>query len=148
MYCFLDLAGPGCSVGSVHKLRTGVPGSISGSANFFPTMILVVAIEFTPLSNDPIIVSTMVMRESSQWHGRNIAKYYLENKIQGSMGSCMGCRDINEIKLKTALNAIQSIGKPSLLHCQIIKLNKLILNPFPNKPCILRVCSVSLLKTA
>ena len=44
----------------------------------------------------------------------------------------MGRRDMNEIKLKTALNAIQSIGEPSLLHCQIIKLNKLILKHILN----------------
>ena len=50
----------------------------------------------------------MVLWESSQWLGKNILRSTGLKKLQESMDRCIGLRDITEILLKTALNAIQS----------------------------------------
>ena len=64
---------------------------------------------FIPLS--PLsVVSTMVMWESNQRLGKNSVQSTGYLKIQESVGSCTGRRDITEIYLKTALNTIQLIN--------------------------------------
>ena len=52
------------------------------------------------------------MRESSHWHEKNIVESIIKKKkkkkIQERMYRCMGRWNIDGMKLKTALNAIQS----------------------------------------
>ena len=56
-------------------------------------------------------VWTTVMLESSQWLGiENRAKHWLDELKAGSE-RCTGRRDISDMLLKTAVNAIQSINK-------------------------------------
>ena len=62
------------SVGSVADLRTGGPWFDPRLGQYsFRGLMIVVARGFIPLS--PLsVVSTMVMWESSHWHGKNIVR--------------------------------------------------------------------------
>ena len=71
---WLSDAEPHSSVGSVADLRTGGhwfdprPGQYS-----FRGLMIVIVTGFIPLS-PMVVVSTMFMWESSQWHGNNIVR--------------------------------------------------------------------------
>ena len=66
--------------------------------------MIVIATGFIPLSS-LYVVSTMVIRESSQWLERKL------KELKKSMNWCTDHRDITEILLKVVSNTIQSINQ-------------------------------------
>ena len=98
------------SVGSVANLRIGGRWLYPQfSKHSFQGLMIVIATGFIPLS--PLfVVSTMIIKESSQWLGKNIVWSIVQKNsrkaFQKSMDRCIGCCEITEILLKTALNTI------------------------------------------
>ena len=65
-------------------------------------LLTAIGIGFVPLSQLSI-VSIMVMKESSQWLGKNIMRGTGKKELQESLDSYTGLCDVTEIVFKTAL---------------------------------------------
>ena len=102
-----SLAEPHSSVGSVADLRTGGRWFHPRLGQYsFRGLIIVTATGFIPLS--PLSVVSTTTGKQQVACKEYCAEYWLK-ELQESMDKCNGHRDMTEIRLKKALNTIQSI---------------------------------------